>query len=177
MSEKKINSRFINKHDTEAHWILAENFIPMAGEIIIYDRDENYNYERFKIGDGVTLVNELPFAIAATPRSDWNQTDETKSDFILNKPENIAYIDSTDNENIEIEEASMLVDSALSTISSNPVQNRVVTNAINQLSEEKADKEFVVSIFEQLKALIEAGKTDEVIAVLDEAILDLTVLA
>lgn len=50
-------------------------------------------------------------------------------------------------------------------------------NAINQLSEEKADKEFVVSIFEQLKALIEAGKTDEVIAVLDEAILDLAVLA
>ena len=50
-------------------------------------------------------------------------------------------------------------------------------NAINQLSEEKADKEFVVSIFEQLKALIEAGKTDEVIAVLDEAIFDLAVLA
>ena len=176
MSEKRINSRLINKHDTEAHWILAENFIPMAGEIIIYDRDENYNYERFKIGDGVTLVNDLPFAIAATPRSDWNQTDETKSDFILNKPENIAYINSTDNENIEIEEAS-IVDSALSTISSNPVQNRVVTNAINQLSEEKADKEFVVSIFEQLKVLIEAGKTDEVIAVLDEAFLDLAVLA
>ena len=156
MSEKRINSRLINKHDTEAHWILAENFIPMAGEIIIYDRDENYNYERFKIGDGVTLVNDLPFA-------DVNA-------------ENIAYINSTDNENIEIEEAS-IVDSALSTISSNPVQNRVVTNAINQLSEEKADKEFVVSIFEQLKVLIEAGKTDEVIAVLDEAILDLAVLA
>ena len=176
MSEKKINSRFIQKHDTEVNWNKAENFIPKAAEIIVYDRDENYNYERFKIGDGVTLVNDLPFAIAATPRSDWNQTDETKSDFILNKPENIAYIDSTDNENIEIEEVS-IVDSALSTISSNPVQNRVVTNAINQLSEEKADKEFVVSIFEQLKALIEAGKTDEVIAVLDEAILDLTVLA
>lgn len=62
MSEKRINSRLINKHDTEAHWILAENFTPMAGEIIIYDRDENYNYERFKIGDGKTLVNNLPFA-------------------------------------------------------------------------------------------------------------------
>ena len=61
MSEKRINSRLINKHDTEAHWILAENFTPMAGEIIIYDRDENYNYERFKIGDGETLVNNLPF--------------------------------------------------------------------------------------------------------------------
>jgi hypothetical protein len=125
---------------------------------------------------GMSLDDIKAYVDEATPRPDWNQVDETKSDFILNKPENIAYIDSTDNENIEIEEDS-IVDSALSTISSNPVQNRVVTNAINQLSEEKADKEFVVSIFEQLKALIETGKIDEVIAVLDEAILDLAVLA
>lgn len=48
---------------------------------------------------------------------------------------------------------------------------------VSELSKEKADKEFVVSIFEQLKALIEAGKTDEAIAVLDKAILDLAVLA
>lgn len=46
-----------------------------------------------------------------------------------------------------------------------------------QLSEAKADKEFVINIFEQLKVLIEAGKTDESIAVLDEAILDLAILA
>ena len=44
-------------------------------------------------------------------------------------------------------------------------------------ADDVADKEFVVSIFERLKALIEAGKTDEAIAVLDEAILDLAVLA
>ena len=48
---------------------------------------------------------------------------------------------------------------------------------VDGLSKEKADKEFVVGIFEQLKALIEAGKTDEAIAVLDEAILDMAVLA
>ena len=52
-----------------------------------------------------------------------------------------------------------------------------IDTAVSQISKEKADKEFVVSIFEQLKALIEAGKTDEAIAVLDEAILDLAVLA
>lgn len=52
-----------------------------------------------------------------------------------------------------------------------------ISRLSDTLSEEKADKEFVVSIFEQLKALIEAGKTDEAIAVLDEAILDLAVLA
>ena len=40
-----------------------------------------------------------------------------------------------------------------------------------------ADKEFVIDIFEQLKALIADGKTDEAIAVLDAAILDLAILA
>lgn len=52
-----------------------------------------------------------------------------------------------------------------------------ISRLSDRLSKEKADKEFVVSIFEQLKALIEAGKTDEAIAVLDEAIFDLAVLA
>lgn len=58
---KQINGRIINKHDTEVNWDKAENFIPLLGEIIIYDIDENYDYERFKIGDGQTLVSELPF--------------------------------------------------------------------------------------------------------------------
>ena len=33
----------------------------MIGEIIVYDADENHNYPRFKIGDGVTTVTLLPF--------------------------------------------------------------------------------------------------------------------
>jgi hypothetical protein len=36
-------------------------FIPMQGELIVYDKDNNYSYERFKIGDGVTTVVNLPF--------------------------------------------------------------------------------------------------------------------
>jgi hypothetical protein len=39
----------------------ATGFIPLAGELIIYDKDENYDYERIKIGDGVRNVEELPF--------------------------------------------------------------------------------------------------------------------
>lgn len=31
------------------------------GEIIIYDIDDTHNYERIKIGDGVSVVTELPF--------------------------------------------------------------------------------------------------------------------
>lgn len=61
MSEKNIKSRIVHKHDTEINWLKATNFIPKQGEIIIYDVDDNYNYERLKIGDGVTSASELPF--------------------------------------------------------------------------------------------------------------------
>lgn len=65
MAEKKLNTRIIHKHDTEANWLKATNFIPKQGEIIIYDIDNNYSYERIKIGDGETLVSNLPFTYVA----------------------------------------------------------------------------------------------------------------
>ena len=61
MSERIINSRIIQKHDTEENWLKAVNFIPKKGEIIVYDIDSTYTQERFKIGDGATLVTNLPF--------------------------------------------------------------------------------------------------------------------
>lgn len=61
MAEKRINGRIVLKHDIESNWKLATGFTPMAGEIIIYDTDSNYDYERIKIGDGVQNVNALPF--------------------------------------------------------------------------------------------------------------------
>jgi len=39
----------------------AVNFTPLKGEIIIYSKDENYDYDRIKIGDGISNVNSLPF--------------------------------------------------------------------------------------------------------------------
>lgn len=57
-----ITARIINKHDTEANWALAENFKPLAGEVIVYDVDSNHAYPRFKVGDGKTLVSALPFS-------------------------------------------------------------------------------------------------------------------
>lgn len=62
MSEKILNTRIVHKHDTAENWAKATNFIPKQGELIIYDIDNTYTYERFKIGDGKTLVNNLPFA-------------------------------------------------------------------------------------------------------------------
>ena len=87
MSEKNISSRIIHKHDIEANWNKATNFIPKAGEIIIYDKDETYDYERFKIGNGITTVTALPFG---SIQSDWNQNDDTQPNFVKNRPFYIA---------------------------------------------------------------------------------------
>lgn len=61
MPEKKLDVRIIHKHDTENNWNKAVNFIPKKAELIVYDADDNYNYIRVKMGDGVTNVSELPF--------------------------------------------------------------------------------------------------------------------
>ena len=64
MANNEYFSRIIHKHDLEANWIKAatnSNFIPKQGEIIVYDRDDNHDYERIKIGDGITNVTNLPF--------------------------------------------------------------------------------------------------------------------
>ena len=59
--EKNMNTRVQHKHDIEANWNKALNFIPKAGEIIIYDIDENHNYPRIKVGDGVKIIANLKF--------------------------------------------------------------------------------------------------------------------
>ena len=67
--EKKLKTRIVHKHDVEANWLLATGFTPKQGEIIVYDIDENYTYERIKIGDGVQNVNDLPFFNDSTTES------------------------------------------------------------------------------------------------------------
>ena len=61
MTEKTIKSRIVHKHDSEANWNRATNFVPKQGELIIYDTDTNHSYARVKIGDGTTNVSLLPF--------------------------------------------------------------------------------------------------------------------
>lgn len=56
MANKTVKTRVVNKHDTSANWNKAINFIPKAGEIIIYD-----DVHKIKIGDGKTKVTGLPF--------------------------------------------------------------------------------------------------------------------
>ena len=59
---KIIKTRVQQKHATETEWNNS-SFVPLFGEIIIYDADDNYSYPRVKIGDGQTYVTELPFLI------------------------------------------------------------------------------------------------------------------
>ena len=80
---KKLNGRLQLKHDTEANWLKAVNFIPLAGEMIIYDADD-VNSVRVKIGDGATKVNDLPFYNEKV-QGDWLQNDETADDYIKNR--------------------------------------------------------------------------------------------
>ena len=68
MSEKTLKGRVIQKHDVESNWSKA-SFIPKKGEIIIYDIDDNYSYERIKVGDGAQNVNALPFVTDALETS------------------------------------------------------------------------------------------------------------
>lgn len=63
MADKIFNTRVQQKHDVEANWLKATNFIPMLGEIIIYDADETYDCPRVKVGDGKTVVSLLPFTV------------------------------------------------------------------------------------------------------------------
>lgn len=61
MANKNIYSRMQQKHDIQANWEKAVNFIPLEGEIIVYDPDENNLNSRIKIGDGKTKINDLLF--------------------------------------------------------------------------------------------------------------------
>ena len=82
MSNKQFNTRMQQKIDTQENWEKATNFIPLKGELIIYDIDANNTLRRVKIGDGITPVNDLEFVSA---QSDYEQNDSSKSDYIKNR--------------------------------------------------------------------------------------------
>lgn len=78
MIEKTIYTRVQNKHATESEW-LTSTLVPLVGELIVYEPDDTYNYSRYKIGDGVTAVNDLPFS---NVQPDWNQIDPNAADYV-----------------------------------------------------------------------------------------------
>ena len=90
MVEKIIQSRIEHKHDTEANWLNnAKTFVPKNGELIVYDKDSAHTYARLKMGDGSTLLKDLPFISVS----------ETEMTNILNNLQN-----QIDRGNIQISE-------------------------------------------------------------------------
>lgn len=75
MAEKTLNTRIQQKHDIEANWLKAVNFIPKVGEVIVYDIDETHTTPRMKIGDGVKNINELEFIGEKAAAPDWNASE------------------------------------------------------------------------------------------------------
>ncbi len=70
-----MKARVSQLHKTEADWDKLPNFIPSAGEFIVFDPDERHPYVRLKVGDGElqtdgtikgTKLKDLPFFINAT---------------------------------------------------------------------------------------------------------------
>ena len=60
-----MNARISQLHATEAEWSKFNQWIPKAGELVVYDPDEVCSYTRLKIGDGVHTLNRLSFIVDA----------------------------------------------------------------------------------------------------------------
>jgi hypothetical protein len=63
MKDSNMRARISQLHKTEAQWSSMTNFVPLSGEFIVFDPDEHHKYARLKIGDGSTLLRNLPFVI------------------------------------------------------------------------------------------------------------------
>ena len=55
-----FNARIQSKHDTTANWDAAAGFIPLAGEIIIYDDWQTKTYTVEEYGETVTKTVNIP---------------------------------------------------------------------------------------------------------------------
>lgn len=132
MAQKHFDTRIQWKRDTSSNWT-ANNPVLLNGEIIIVDTDNGEI--RFKIGDGVKTYTQLPFEDEAIRNLINEKINELST--------GVAYINSTDNETIEnpdVAVSEIIVDSSLSTISVNPVQNKVITQELNTLSEATGER-------------------------------------
>lgn len=60
-----MKARVSQLHKTEAEWLKYSDWIPEAGELVVYDPDENFRYSRVKVGDGKNKLGALSFSIDA----------------------------------------------------------------------------------------------------------------
>lgn len=93
-SKNKVKARQCQKHDTEESWQKAgENgFVPLKAEFIVYDAD-NEKSPRFKIGDGVTNINDLPFAGEGSTSGSISITDDGNGNVTISASDGISITD------------------------------------------------------------------------------------
>lgn len=56
----QINARIQVKHDTTENWNNARGFIPLAGEVIVYDNYETKTYTIEQYGEQITKTVNIP---------------------------------------------------------------------------------------------------------------------
>lgn len=61
LPDRVFNVRIKLRNDSHANWEKQPNFVPMDGEIIIYDIDDEHKFQMIKIGDGSKELSNLPF--------------------------------------------------------------------------------------------------------------------
>lgn len=150
MANKIFNIRVKNKRDTEANW-KSKNPVLLDGEIIIVTTTSGDT--RFKVGDGKKTYNQLPFQDQKTrdliPSVDSSlsstSTNPVQNKIIkseLDKKAERDVVNTTTNGLMSAADKSKLdgiadganktiIDSSLSTTSTNPVQNKVINTALS----------------------------------------------
>lgn len=78
MADKTLKTRIQHKRGSLNDWNQATNFTPLDGELIVYN-EKNGTPPKFKVGDGATLVGNLPFA--TVENDSHNHTTSTITDF------------------------------------------------------------------------------------------------
>jgi hypothetical protein len=63
MESPNMKARISQLHKTEAEWGMLPDFVPVKGELIVFDPDRRHRYARLKIGDGATKLQKLPFIV------------------------------------------------------------------------------------------------------------------
>lgn len=149
MANKIFNTRVKNKRDTEANWE-SKNPVLLDGEIIVVTTTSGDT--RFKVGDGKKTYRQLPFQDQKTrdliPSVDSSlsstSTNPVQNKIIkseLDKKAERDVVNTTTNGLMSVADKKKLdgiaegankttVDSALSSTSTNPVQNKVVNDAL-----------------------------------------------
>lgn len=82
-----LDVRIKSKHDTTANWNNARGFIPLAGEIIIYDDYETKTWTEQEYGETVTKTVNIPNVKIGTGNAyvqDLAFVDQDVRDMIIN---------------------------------------------------------------------------------------------